>query len=106
MKPAAQTLTSTADPAQLVLNTIRHPVIMVDEKGYITFANADAESFFRSSSTILARNRLDQFIPFGSPLASASTSSKRRRRGASTARRSRLTTPTRATSSPAGRGCA
>ncbi|MAW86583.1 MAG: two-component sensor histidine kinase [Phyllobacteriaceae bacterium] len=69
MKPAAQTLTSTADPAQLVLNTIRHPVIMVDEKGYITFANADAESFFRSSSAILARNRLDQFIPFGSPLA-------------------------------------
>ncbi|PHP65828.1 two-component sensor histidine kinase [Zhengella mangrovi] len=69
MKPAAQSMPSTADPAQLVLNTIRHPVIMVDEGGYITFANADAESFFRSSSAILARNRLDQFIPFGSPLA-------------------------------------
>ena len=58
----------TADPAQLVLNTIRHPVIMVNAEGYISFANADAEGFFRSSSSILSRNKLEAFIPFGSPL--------------------------------------
>ncbi len=56
------------DPAQVVLNTIRHPVIMVDAQDFITFANSDAESFFRSSSAILARNKLAHFVPFGSPL--------------------------------------
>ncbi|MBB2970662.1 nitrogen regulation protein NR(II) [Mesorhizobium sp. RMAD-H1] len=54
--------------ASIVLNTISHPVIMVDAQGYITFANADAEQFFRLSSSILARNRLESFLPFGSPL--------------------------------------
>ena len=54
--------------ATIVLNTIRHPVIMVDEDGFITFANADAEAFFRSSATILSRNKLESLLPFGSPL--------------------------------------
>ncbi|MVA97727.1 PAS domain-containing protein [Nitratireductor sp. CAU 1489] len=54
--------------AEIVLNTIRHPVIMLDPDGRIAFANADAEVFFRSSAVILARNPLDHFVPFGSPL--------------------------------------
>lgn len=57
-----------ADAAQIVLNTIRRPVIMISEAGFITFANADAEDFFRSSATMLARNTLSKLIPFGSPL--------------------------------------
>lgn len=56
------------DAAQIVLNTIRRPVIMIDEAGFISFANADAEDFFRSSSTMLARNMLADLIAFGSPL--------------------------------------
>lgn len=56
------------DAAQIVLNTIRRPVIMVGPEGFITFANADAEDFFRSSATMLARNTLSRLIPFGSPL--------------------------------------
>lgn len=58
----------TADAANIVLNTIRRPVIMVDADGFITFANADAEDFFRSSATMLARNTLSKLVPFGSPL--------------------------------------
>lgn len=54
--------------AQLVLNTIRRPVIMVAADNMITYANADAEDFFRSSAKSLARNKLDRFVPFGSPL--------------------------------------
>ena len=54
--------------AEIVLDTIRHPVIMLDAGGRIAFANADAEVFFRSSAVILSRNRLDHFVPFGSPL--------------------------------------
>ncbi|MDX8524772.1 nitrogen regulation protein NR(II) [Mesorhizobium sp. MSK_1335] len=57
-----------ADAANIVLNTIRRPVIMVDPDGFIIFANADAEDFFRSSATMLARNTLSKLVPFGSPL--------------------------------------
>lgn len=56
------------DPAQIVLNTIRHPVIMVGADDAITFANVEAEDFFRSSAAMLARNTLARFVPFGSPL--------------------------------------
>lgn len=56
------------DPAQIVLNTIRHPVIMIGPDNTITFANAEAEDFFRLSAAMLARNTLDRFVPFGSPL--------------------------------------
>lgn len=56
--------------AQLVLDTIRRPVVMVGPDDYISYANADAEDFFRSSASFLARNRLDRFVPFGSPLLS------------------------------------
>ncbi|GLQ77435.1 two-component sensor histidine kinase [Mesorhizobium huakuii] len=60
--------TEMVDAAQIVLNTIRRPVIMISEEGFITFANADAEDFFRSSATMLARNTLSKLVPFGSPL--------------------------------------
>ncbi|WP_192244992.1 two-component system sensor histidine kinase NtrB [Mesorhizobium silamurunense] len=63
-----QAADGVADAANIVLNTIRRPVIMVDPDGFITFANADAEDFFRSSATMLARNTLSKLVPFGSPL--------------------------------------
>lgn len=61
-------MNETRTLAQTVLNTIRHPVIMVGPEGNITFANVDAESFFGSSSAILSRKTLSYFVPFGSPL--------------------------------------
>ncbi|MCO6385741.1 nitrogen regulation protein NR(II) [Aliihoeflea sp. 40Bstr573] len=54
--------------AALILNAIRHPVIMVDSDGRIVFANADAEDFFRSSASMLSRDPIERFVPFGSPL--------------------------------------
>lgn len=54
--------------AALILNAIRHPVIMVDAAGHIVFANADAEDFFRSSASVLSRDPIERFVPFGSPL--------------------------------------
>ncbi len=65
---AAATTVAPADAAQMVLNTIRHPVIMVGSDNLINYANAEAEDFFRSSATVLMRNKLAKFIPFGSPL--------------------------------------
>jgi two-component system, NtrC family, nitrogen regulation sensor histidine kinase GlnL len=63
-RPAA----SSPEAAQLVLNTIRRPVIMIGADGRISFANADAEDFFRSSAAMLAKSTLARFVPFGSPL--------------------------------------
>ena len=57
-----------ADAAQIVLNTIRRPVIMIGPDDHITYANADAEDFFRVSAAMLARTTLDRFVPFGSPI--------------------------------------
>ena len=51
-----------------MLNTIRRPVIMIGPEGNITFANADAEDFFRSSAAALSRKTLAHFMPFGSPI--------------------------------------
>ena len=63
-KPAAPPV----DAAQVVLNTIRHPVIMVGPDNFITYANAEAEDFFRSSVAVLTKNKLAKIVPFGSPL--------------------------------------
>jgi two-component system nitrogen regulation sensor histidine kinase GlnL len=58
----------SVDAAQIVLNTIRRPVIMIGPDNFITFANADAEDFFRSSAAMLSRSELSRFVPFGSPI--------------------------------------
>ncbi len=54
--------------ANIVLNTIRHPIVMVGPDDKISYANSDAESFFRASRAIMGRNRIGDFVPFGSPL--------------------------------------
>ncbi|WP_343315693.1 nitrogen regulation protein NR(II) [Brucella sp. BE17] len=52
----------------IILDAINQPVIMVGADDHIVYANLDGEQFFRSGSSILSRNRLDSFLPFGSPL--------------------------------------
>ena len=68
MSASAQVRAAAPNAAQVVLDAIRHPVIMVGPDDVISFANADAEDFFRSSAAVLTRNTLDKFVPFGSPL--------------------------------------
>lgn len=68
MNNLAKTAAPPMEAAQVVLNTIRHPVIMVGPDNFITYANAEAEDFFRSSVAVLMKNKLAKFVPFGSPL--------------------------------------
>jgi two-component system, NtrC family, nitrogen regulation sensor histidine kinase GlnL len=68
MSAPAQKPAAGLDPAQIVLNTIQHPVVMVDADNRITYANAEAEDFLRSSAAVLTKSDLARFIPFGSPL--------------------------------------
>src|SRR6218665_3951932 len=51
-----------------VLNAIQNPVILVNEKGLVAFANWEAEAFFGASANYLAKHDISNFIPFGSPL--------------------------------------
>jgi two-component system, NtrC family, nitrogen regulation sensor histidine kinase GlnL len=66
IQPAAGN--SAPDISSMVLNTIRHPVLMIDAQGHISFANSEAESYFKASQNILSRNTLAHLVPFGSPL--------------------------------------
>ena len=54
--------------ALAVLNAVQNPVILVDQAGYVAFANWEAESFFAASAAQLARHEISTLIPFGSPL--------------------------------------
>ncbi|MFC4625021.1 nitrogen regulation protein NR(II) [Daeguia caeni] len=60
----------TAGIPSIILDAISQPVIMVGADNYIAYANLDAEQFFRSGLSILARNKLENLLPFGSPLLS------------------------------------
>jgi two-component system, NtrC family, nitrogen regulation sensor histidine kinase GlnL len=54
--------------ADIVLNALPHPVIMVGADGKIADANVAAEAFFEVSMPLLRRHALRDLVPFGSPL--------------------------------------
>ena len=57
------------DPAApALLNALPHPVLEIRPDGRIAAANHAAEQFLHTSAAVLARHRLDRFVPFGSPL--------------------------------------
>lgn len=55
-------------PAEAVLNSLPHPVIVVGPSGEVIDANAAAEHFFDVSAPMLRRHVLRDLVPFGSPL--------------------------------------
>jgi two-component system nitrogen regulation sensor histidine kinase GlnL len=55
-------------PAEVVLNALPHPVIVVARNGKVVDANAAAEAFFEVSLPLLRRQALRDLVPFGSPL--------------------------------------
>jgi two-component system nitrogen regulation sensor histidine kinase GlnL len=54
--------------ADAVLDALPHPVILVAADGRIANANTAAETFFEASLPLLRRHRLNDLVPFGSPL--------------------------------------
>ena len=54
--------------ADLVLNALPHPVLMIGADGRIADANVAAEDFFEVSLPVLRRHLLRDLVPFGSPL--------------------------------------
>jgi two-component system, NtrC family, nitrogen regulation sensor histidine kinase GlnL len=63
----AETL-APVSAADVVLNALPHPVIVVSSDGKVIDANAAAEAFFEVSVSHLRRHLLRDLVPFGSPL--------------------------------------
>ncbi len=54
--------------ALATLNSLPHPVLRINANNQIRYANMAAEHFFRFSAPIMCRHKLDEIVPFGSPL--------------------------------------
>src|ERR1700724_1170553 len=63
----AETLLTTSS-ADVVLNALPHPVIVVSPDGKVADANVAAEAFFEVALPLLRRYLLRDLVPFGSPL--------------------------------------
>ncbi len=59
--------TKSPDPLS-VLSALSDPIIVVDENGYVPYANPAGEEFFSSSVKVLKKTKLEQLVPFGSPI--------------------------------------
>ncbi len=57
--------------AELLFNALPHPVLAVASDGRICDVNNSAETFFELSKVMLIRLKLEDILPFGSPLLSA-----------------------------------
>ena len=51
-----------------IFDALPNPILVVDENNTICFANSAAEDFFQVSSTVLARHKLEETMPFSSPV--------------------------------------
>lgn len=60
------------DPTQLpldaLLNTLPHPILLLEDGNCIVHATSAAETFFQVSAPLLCRQTLDEIVGFGSPL--------------------------------------
>ena len=75
LQRSAPTGTGMADA---VLNALPHPVITISPDGHLVDANAAAEAFFEVGVPVLRRHRIDEFVPFGSPLLALIAQVRRR----------------------------
>jgi two-component system nitrogen regulation sensor histidine kinase GlnL len=55
-------------PLRAIFDALPNPILVVDENDVICFANSAAEDFFQASSTVLARHKLEDTMPFSSPV--------------------------------------
>ena len=54
--------------SDLIVNALPLPVLTIGEGGRILHANSAAEAFFEMSMRVMQRQRLQDFLPFGSPV--------------------------------------
>jgi two-component system, NtrC family, nitrogen regulation sensor histidine kinase GlnL len=70
MAIASSSVTNGEARSEAILNVLPLPVIVVAADGRVVEANLAAQSFFQMSRSVLRRLRLDEVVPFGSPILS------------------------------------
>ncbi len=68
MIEAATVALTKVPPLRSIIDALPNPILVVDENNIICFANSAAEDFFQASSTMLARHKLEDCMPFSSPV--------------------------------------
>jgi two-component system, NtrC family, nitrogen regulation sensor histidine kinase GlnL len=63
--------------AAMILDAMPAPVLVVDEENRISYINAQAQQFFKSSAPILLHQHLERLVPFGSPVLGMVTQVRR-----------------------------
>jgi len=65
---AAQSFEASDLDAAQVLGALPNPIMVIDRRGGISYANPAAEQFFQSGAAVLCRQHLRDLVPFGSPV--------------------------------------
>ncbi len=66
-------------PTAHVLAVLPHPILTIDAENRITSANAASEAFFKMSEAQLERSRIEEILPFGSPVLAVIEDARQRR---------------------------
>lgn len=65
------TLATNADngtATEVLLNAVPHAILVINDDGFIGFANAAAENFFSMSLSVMKRTRIGELVAFDCPL--------------------------------------
>jgi two-component system nitrogen regulation sensor histidine kinase GlnL len=65
------TVGSAFPDAAALLEGLPNPILVLDEKDHMRFANAAAEEFFETGKPALLRSKFSEFVPFASPALTA-----------------------------------
>ncbi len=67
--PSGTTLAGLEPAGAAILSAISDPVLAIDGTGCIRYANPAAEHFFSAGAPVLCASRLEDVVPYDSPLA-------------------------------------
>ncbi|MBL4601143.1 MAG: PAS domain-containing protein [Emcibacteraceae bacterium] len=76
-KEIAELAAVSNDHSDIILNSLTDAILTVDEGNNITFANVAAEQLLGSSLPILKRKKLDDIVPYDSPLLSLAAQARK-----------------------------
>ncbi len=65
--PSQNNILAVTGIPELILDAMPYPVLLLDKNNSIQYANLASENFFHSSIANLTANKLEDFLPFGSP---------------------------------------
>ena len=71
MNDISAKIASKLPGASAILDSLPHPVLVIDAEQHVSYVNVAAEDFFQLSSPMLLRRKLQELLPFSSPVMEA-----------------------------------